>query len=192
MPDTQLRHVVFGYGSLINPASANRTLQRPTDPAPFPTAELTGYARQWDYTTRLHATDAPPGCEARGVALNVAPEAAAFCNGVLILVEPDELARLDLREAGYNRVDVTAQTRADGPLPWPEPFTVWTYVARPERRVLPPGAFIPRHYLDIVREGLAQHGQAYADRFDQTTLPSPLPLGDAVYPNAPLSHGNKR
>ncbi|MEM6504683.1 MAG: gamma-glutamylcyclotransferase family protein [Planctomycetota bacterium] len=181
--------VIFGYGSLINPASANKTLGRGMVPDPFPTAVLLGYSRCWDYVSRLRREGAAGGGPARAIALNVTTDDTPpdhACNGVLIHVTDDEIERLDLREEGYDRVDVTAQVTLDVTSSEMVGHVVWTYVARPERRVLPAGAFIAERYRQIVEEGLSLYGCAFADAFHRTTRPSPLPSGRCDYPNAPV------
>lgn len=184
MPNAITTTYIFGYGSLIHPGSANVTLGRSTPPVTFPTATLAGYARLWDYATGMTRDGAAKDDPARGVALNVAPDAPSECNGALIAVSESELHRLDLRESGYDRVDVSAGITFDGTLPAGR-WAVYTYVGRPEKRVLPPGAFIPTRYDAVVREGAALYGEAFATRFAQTTRPHALPILDAFYPNDP-------
>lgn len=185
MPDAAPATYIFGYGSLMHPASANTTLGRSATPALFPTATLTGYARCWSYATSMRLNGASESDPARGVALNVVPDIRAHCNGVLIKVTPEELARLDARETCYDRVGVTFQTLPDNPDLAAAEADVYTYVGRPEKRILPPGAFIPSRYDAVVREGAALYGPAFAEAFDQTTRPHSLPIRDAVYPNDP-------
>lgn len=186
MPNAITTIYIFGYGSLIHPGSANTTLGRHTVPTPFPTATLTGYARCWSYATDRPADGAAKGDPARGVALNIEPDTGAHCNGVLIAVTAEELARLDERETYYDRVRVTLQTLPDDPrLIRPADIEIFTYVGRPKKRVLPTGAFIPTRYDAVVREGASLYGEAFAARFAQTTRPHDLPILDAFYPNDP-------
>lgn len=188
MPDPVPQHVVFGYGSLINPASANRTLGRPHVPGPFPVAELRGYVRCWDaviHTRRLEADDHDP---ARAVSLNITDQDAGpepFCNGVLIAVTADELARFDEREVHYNRIEITGQVRATaGDIDLTQ-ARVWTYVAKPEYRILPPGAFIAERYQQVVDEAVSAYGEAFSATFAKTTRPTDLPRRQAIYDNDP-------
>jgi cation transport regulator ChaC len=175
---------IFGYGSLLHPGSANVTLGRNAAPEPFPTAVLAGYARVWDYVTGRRRDGAAKDDPARAVALNVTPDPAAVCNGVLIAVSADELQRLDLRESGYDRIDVTSRITFDAAPP-ETGWSAYTYVGRAEKRVLPAGAFIPTRYDAVVREGAALYGPSFAARFAQTTRPHALPICDAFYPNDP-------
>lgn len=175
---------IFGYGSLLHPGSANVTLGRTATPQSFPTAVLAGYARVWDYVTGMRRDGAAGDDPARGVALNVTPDPAAVCNGVLIAVSAEELRRLDLRESGYDRVEVSSSITFDTEPPGTG-WSAYTYVGRAEKRVLPAGAFIPTRYDAVVREGAALYGPSFAACFARTTRPHALPIRDAVYPNDP-------
>ncbi|XAM00848.1 gamma-glutamylcyclotransferase [Phycisphaeraceae bacterium D3-23] len=186
MTDGHTSIYIFGYGSLIHPGSANTTLGRSATPALFPTATLTYYARCWSYATSMRRSGAAEDDPARGVALNIVPDIQAHCNGVLIEVTPEELARLDDRETYYDRVDVSYQTLPDDLDQAAEAITVYTYVGQREKRRLPPGAFISTRYDAVVREGAALYGEDFAQAFVQTTRPHTLPIREAVYPNDPV------
>ena len=136
--------LVFGYGSLIHPDSANRTLRRPEPPHDFQPATLRGYQRAWRLHVRRHFADAPPDRQTDCVVLDIVPRPGMTMNGVLIPVTTDELARLDQREAHYDRVDVTG---AIEPAP---PHTVITYAGKDEHTHPPADAVIAETYLRVV------------------------------------------
>lgn len=89
------RHFLFGYGSLINGLSRNRTLPRATKSFPV---RVQGLSRTWSYPCPLKNYTAvsveKTGCQ------------RTFCNGVLIELDeaPDLfLSLLDARELNYRR-----------------------------------------------------------------------------------------
>jgi len=172
---------VFGYGSLIHPASVNRTLGRAEAPADMQPAELSGYQRCWQLLVHRRFTDDPPGLTTPCVVLDIAPREGATMNGVLVPVTQAELKLLDRREAKYDRIDVTDHIapRPDRP--------VYTYVGRPRHTRPPADAVIPGVYMRIIRDALPLWGEGFAERFEATTLPHAWPIrrGSCAYPNAP-------
>lgn len=146
---------VFAYGSLMNPASAERALQRPLAPHEIQAMELPGYVRVWDSRHRVF-------CEALGretdaAFLNLAAAPGESAIGMVYTVSPAELERLAAREKGYGRVDV-------GPaLGFPPDEPVWTFID-------------PRG----LGEGSAGDGDCvFLDAYEAKVLTACAPLGEA-------------
>ncbi len=93
---------IFGYGSLMNPHSLARTL--PTKRHAHE-ALLDGYKRK---------VNAPVG---NYVYMNIVESSGSQIEGVLIAVSSDELALLEEREVGYEKVDVTDRVRVSTSTP---------------------------------------------------------------------------
>jgi cation transport regulator ChaC len=186
---------VFGYASLVSPASAAQTLGRPvTGAAP---ARLEGWARGWTLgreQARSEKTFArPDGSVPRfclGLNLDPAAEAPAP-NGVLIEVSEDELERLDLREIRYRRVDVTDAIDAAGGV---DPGHVITYVARPEHHhpIPPDDAIVVSTYPAAIEAAFAALGPGQLDLFRATTAPIPVELTGATLVRDAIPEGNPR
>jgi len=178
---------VFGYGSLVSPASAARTIGRRVvpgiDAAP---AELRGYLRRWNYgSLTQRGTWSRDGDLVRGlvVALGLEPDADATCAGVVLRVDADELARLDQREAGYDRTDVTALVGVEAPDAFvdgrvvtyvPRPSAVSRYVAARDAGT----AAVRRDYWDLVHGAFDALGPGQLDRFVATTPLPDVPVAD--------------
>ena len=159
---------VFGYGSLIAPATitalAGRTAVRGRD---FHRVRLSGWTRTWRVCTDNTAggpvvyEDPADGSRPPIQVLFVTIEPGASVEGVLLHLPDEGLPALDAREGNYRRISVDV----DGHGP------AWTYVARPQsaaraRRGLEAGtARIRQEYLDVVRAAFAAHG-----------MPGPEPL----------------
>ena len=106
---------VFGYGSLVSPASFGRTVGRELLPGTdFFEAELAGFGRRWNYgvmhSVGLWLDERGVEHERTIVALGVVESPGESVNGVVGWVELDELTELDRRERHYDRVDVVATT----------------------------------------------------------------------------------
>lgn len=166
---------IFGYGSLMNLKSAEKTLGRPLARADALPATLRDYVRRWDLAAWVVLEEAGEHGAVPAVFLNIAPRPGSRVNGILIRVNAQELARMDAREKNYVRVDVA-------PLIEPRPIgRVFGYVGRKEHTSPPPGSVVLSAYEAIVQEGLLAWGQAFADGFAYTTLPHNFPRRDGPY-----------
>jgi dephospho-CoA kinase len=178
---------VFGYGSLVSPSSLGATLGRPVrlDDGGWFEAHVEGWGRRWNYGighVRGFWTAADGAVrELTLVALGVVPSPAESVNGVVVRVTADELARLDLRERDYDRVDVTDATSVapdgaelDGP--------VVTYVPRSraieafEQARDAGRAAIEQRYWDLVDGAFAALGPDRVERYHATTPAPEVPV----------------
>lgn len=126
--------LVFGYGSLVNATTHGH---------PVRPARLIGWRRIWDH----------PSGELRALSIHPAP--GHEITGVLFEVEGADLAALDAREAGYERIALE-----DGTVP--EAENVVTYRSPGAK-----GGAILQSYLDVVMAGFAQL-EALEHFFDTT------------------------
>lgn len=151
---------VFAYGSLMNPASAERALQRPLTAHEVQAVELPGYVRVWDSRHRVFSEQL--GRESDAAFLNLAEAPGETVNGMLYTVSAAELARLAAREKGYAAVDV-------GPaLGFAAAEPVWTFI---DRRGLGDGAdcIFLEAYEAKVLSACAPLGEAFLARYRATT-----------------------
>lgn len=177
---------VFGYGSLVSPTSMARTIGRVAGADEIAVAQLDGYGRRWNYgaiSVRGQWTHAGQVVtDGVMVALGVERSDGERCNGVVVRVSDDELARLDLRERSYDRTDVSDLITIEPPVAGtatarPAGARIVTYVPRPEaiahyrtgrdqRR-----AAIRQDYWDLVDEAFARLGPQHLDQYRSTPAP---------------------
>jgi hypothetical protein len=168
---------LFGYGSLISIASLEKTLGRKYT-GPFIVCELEGWWRGWDVAMPNKEPDQPTYYEETPsgrmypdniLYLNVRPMAGSLINGVLFVVNSQELDGFNRREWIYNRVDVTNQlhgaTVESGP--------AYVYVAKPEYVLTnvasPAQAAIRRTYLKHLEAGFHDLGEIFRIRFEASS-----------------------
>lgn len=155
---------VFGYGSLVSPASFGATVGRELRPGrDFFEAELAGFGRRWNYGVR-HTAGATAHHDGSTrtwtiVALGLVESAVESVNGVIGWVDDAELVALDRRERYYDRVEVTASVDVVDAAAVSGPIV--TYVPRPEAR---------RHYEDARDRSVAAVEQRYWDLVDGAFL----------------------
>lgn len=175
--------MVFAYGSLLNPASASRTLPDLAWPRCLP-AHCTGMLRTFGVafpndgseTDKWYADDRghrPP----RILFADLTPEPGVTVNGVLIPVTEAELQRLIARELRYELVDVANQvTLWDGTRP---AGRVTIFVGRPEFTHSADVAtgVVPAAYVASIHAGARfwdRHVRGFEAAFTASTLRPPL------------------
>jgi len=178
---------VFGYGSLVSPTSLGGTLGRtPVRGRDFLAAEVQGWSRRWNYGIRTQPGSLI-GPDAQRVsvlvALGVVEASEEWMNGVIALVHPEELRRLDARERNYDRVDVTDQIRVLDDSPQTETIDrVVVYVPKvvaidmyEEARVNGRAA-IEQRYWDLVDGAFEALAPGHGDRYRATTPAPSVPV----------------
>jgi len=176
LPDDDA-HYVFGYGSLVNPASFARTLGRNDwTMDDFPLATLKGYRRVWDVAMdnsiaipgykqyyRLDSNERP---EIFVTFLNIEPSENDEVIGVLARVSDEELVRLERRERNYQRIDVST-----GIVGGPCHSVVYTFIGtREARERFASGkasgtAVISRAYAENVEEAFRLRGRRALENY---------------------------
>ena len=185
---------LFGYGSLVLPASAAMTLGRPV-PAARPT-RLREWKRRWslgrDNLTCEKTFEIKGGHRPEWIlGLNVerGEDPAGPVNGVVIAVTEAELDRLDIREIRYDRVDVSGLVDGDD-----LPERIVTYTAkewhfRPEP---PEDAVILATYANTVEAAFEALGPAELEAYRATTGPHPVDRVEATLVLDRIPDGNPR
>lgn len=187
---------VFGYGSLVSPASFGHTLGRSLRPGiDLHEAEIGGYGRRWNYgvASMRGETDEPDGSVRYWtiVALGIVESRDETVNGVIGWVEGDELVALDLREQQYDRVDVTGLATVHG-IEVRGPIV--TYVPRREPRALYESArdrgeaAVERRYWDLVDGAFADLGADRRERYRATTPAPDVPIVAMRRDTVPMRH----
>lgn len=177
---------VFGYGSLVSPASLATTIGRVVDPPDVAVATLSGFGRRWNYGAKhVRAEWTHEGVAVSDgvmVALGLESSPAESCNGVLVRVTEDDLRRLDRRERDYDRTDVTERVTVTEPVAGiatasPTGVRFVTYVPRRsavDRYEIARDvgrAAIRQSYWDLVREAFTVLGGDHAARYAATPAP---------------------
>lgn len=169
---------LFGYGSLMDAASAGRLLGRRLSPDELVPAWLDGYVRTWSLKERVLSERLQRNVTA--AFLDLTPAAGTACNGVLLEVSAAELQRARKREKNYDAVDVTARVRADdgdgiaG--------SVITFVARPEFRIQEEDdVWVMRRYMEMIDRACAALGDDFRRAFAGSTRAHDYAVLDGRY-----------
>ncbi len=169
LPD-QPTQFIFGYGSLINSASRNSTVGKIVPAIPVRVSAAFGYLRAWDDRSSS-------GFTSLGLRKPNPGESASTINGVLYPVEGGDMAKYDIRERGYRRVEAPREDIEA--ISWqllPATGRIWVYI--PVRGDGEPGIGLPaasaqfpllESYIDVVVEGALEYGEPFARELLETT-----------------------
>jgi hypothetical protein len=149
-----MKHLIFGYGSLINTESRVRT----ANTGKVVAVRVQGFQRAWNFYNQ----------EKNRTALGVIPNINAKCNGVIVEVDNSNLAAFDARENGYGRVEINSSNVEiiKGELPQ---GTIWIYV--PKEPLLPTkNSPIEQSYVDVVLAGCLEFGSEFTKELIKNTL----------------------
>ncbi len=147
---------VFVYGSLLNPKSLARTLERDVRPAEFHAAELTGYQKTWGAPVeRLNMVrkNWQPASPRFWLSLEIQPAPNATCFGAVVDVSEQEMAKLDRRELSYERLCVTQFIRFAKENPFRPDYVIHTYAPK-RRSAKGPDGVVSEAYWRMVTKGL--------------------------------------
>lgn len=187
MREFPARSYVFGYGSLVSRDSLALYLDgdRLNDNH-VKFGCLRGFRRTWDVAMDNRKDvpgykvffDAESGDRIDGFVtfLNIRRNPASEVNGVFFPVDPETLARIDLRERNYDRIDVTEACDLD------VEGKVWAYigsedgVGRYRDGVESGKSVIERQYFDHVIEAFRAVGEDALARYVATTDEPQVPL----------------
>lgn len=164
---------IFGYGSLTNSVSRERSLGFSAPATPVRISDEFGYVRAWNHSSSVRR------CTFLGLAKpsNITPCNAlsrihsTTINGVIYPVTQDDLAVWDARESGYNRTEIPwkfIQQVNDHALP--RAGTVWVYIPKTAKGTNPSSSHpIEQHYVDMCVLGFLEYGEDFAQEMLRTT-----------------------
>lgn len=145
---------IFCYGSLVNKESRHKTGGTILVGA----ARVAGLQRAWN----IRITDKT------GLGAVFAENSA--CNGVIVSVTAEELAKFDERELPelYKRVSLSPEQISFLGSEKPASGTFWVYIAKKSELADKENPIL-QSYLDVVLTGFLDFGQAFAEEFIRST-----------------------
>ena len=153
-------HLVFVYGSLMDPSARRQALAHRTSSPMVEPLVVPGWERTWSCLSSrtFEIVDAPEGRRFRRLVLGIRPRAGASCEGLVLHVDDRDLVALRRREAAYDLTDLSPAA--------PDAPRLVTFVPKPERTdglvEVPEPLVVERAYLDRCRAGARHHHLAAA------------------------------
>ena len=166
---------VFGYGSLINPKSIQRTLGREIGEEDLLEASLSDHVRKWQLVDWIFIKDLNLERIIPAIFLDVVREQGKEVNGILFQLSEEELDKMDCRERNYDRIHISnlIEPKVSDP--------VYTYVGKEKYNVPPQESVVLAQYERLIEEGLSFWGNAFQQHYYESTLAHSFPRKDGKY-----------
>lgn len=168
---------LFGFGSLINLASAQKSFKRVLTQKDLIPVKIKGFKRVWNALENIKFED---NIEVNGVFLNIQEKKDAILYGVMIKITQEELEILKLREKNYSCIKI----KKDDVLSQNAQEDLIAFMTTKEEKIGKVGdvnTFIPKKYIQIVNEALKNYDEEFKDNFKETLNNFPFPLKDGDY-----------
>jgi hypothetical protein len=167
---------IFGYGSLVNIASAQKSFKRELKHEDFIPVVVSGYKKVWN-SIECIVFDADEEI-VNGIFLNLQKDESESTNGVLLKITPEEFEFLKLREKNYSCIEINSVQDfvADE--------KVYTFMTTNEAKIAKDGdssCFIPRKYIGLLEDGLEPYDKQFKKEFITSYSNYPFLIKEGTY-----------
>jgi cation transport regulator ChaC len=148
---------LFGYGSLINIKSAQKSFKRVLKQEDLIPVTVEGYEKVWNSIELIEFDDKK---EVNGIFLNLRQNKTAQTNGVVLKISDEEFEMLKLREKNYSCITIKADCAKNINLD----EDIIAFMTQNEEKIAKedtPNCFIPSKYIDLLTSAF----DAYSDSF---------------------------
>lgn len=167
---------LFGFGSLINLASAQKSFQRVLSQKDLIPVKIKGYARVWNAIESIVFDDK----SVNGVFLNIQEKTDSILDGVIIEVSKEELEILKLREKNYSCVYIKKEDVLNKDI---ESDLIAFMTTNKEKLAVwgDESCFIPSKYIDVVKNALENYDTDFKKGFDEIFENYPFSIKEGNY-----------
>jgi len=166
---------LFGYGSLINPKSIKRTLEREIKAEDLIEALIHDYVRKWQLVDWVMIAENNLVRSIPAIFLDLVRQIGARTNGILIPISEEELNKMDIRERNYDRVNVSNLIDPN------VSEYIYTYFGKKEHASPPKESCVLIEYEKIIEEGFNFWSKAFQHHYYESTIPHQFPLRKGKY-----------
>ena len=167
---------LFGFGSLINLASAQKSFKRVLTQNDLKPVKIKGYERVWNAIESIAFEEE----KVNGVFLNIQKNKDSILNGVVIEISNEELEVLKLREKNYSCIVIKSVDVLDETIN----SDLIAFMTTNKEKIAFIGqenSFIPNKYVDVVKEALKNYDENFKKGFEKTFENYPFPLKEGFY-----------
>lgn len=176
---------LFGYGSLINIKSAQKSFKRELRQEDLIAVTVEGYDKVWNSIEFIHFDDKK---EVNGVFLNLKKDKNQKTNGILIKVTDEELEMLKLREKNYSCITIKASCVKDMILE----DDIIAFMTTNEEKIAKENSencFIASKYIDLITSSFDVYSDEFVIEYKKCLNNLPFLEKDGVYGFCdPLQH----
>lgn len=159
---------LFGFGSLINIHSAQKSFHRVLKQEDLIPVKIKGYKKVWNSIEHIDFEDIQ---NVDGVFLNLQKDENSSAMGVKIKITEQELENLKLREKNYSCIKINDE--------------LITFMTTNEEKIAKKenkNAFIPSLYIDLVKSALDNYDKDFIEEYiNETFKDYPFELREGIY-----------
>ena len=175
---------LFGFGSLININSAQKSFQRVLKQEDLIPVQIKGFQRVWNALESIKFDEEPVD----GVFLNIEKSPQNTLSGVVIKITAQELEILKLREKNYSCINISFKDVLNREFD----SDLIAFMTTNEEKIAKQNdknSFIPLKYIDILNEGLKNYDESFVNNFKICLQNMPFPIKEGTYTfSDPIQH----
>jgi cation transport regulator ChaC len=167
---------LFGFGSLINLASAQKSFKRVLTQDDLIPIKIKGYERVWNAIESIQFDDEL----VNGVFLNIQKNENSILDGVVIEISQEELEVLKLREKNYSCITIQSKDILNKDFK----SDLIAFMTTNEKKLAKVGdlnTFIPAKYIQIIKEALKNYDDDFVKGFKKSLENYPFSLKEGSY-----------
>ena len=167
---------LFGFGSLINLASAQNSFKRVLTQNDLIPVKIKGYERVWNALESIQFEEE----KVNGVFLNIQKNENSILDGVVIEISQEELEILKLREKNYSCITIKKEDIFNQNLD----EDLIAFMTTKDDKIAKIGqenCFIPSRYIEIVKEGVENFSKEFQDNFEDIFSNFPFEIKEGIY-----------
>lgn len=169
---------LFGFGSLINLASAQKSFKRVLTQNDLISVKIKGYERVWNAVESIEFEDGI----VNGVFLNIQKNENSILYGVVIKITEEELDVLKLREKNYSCITIKKESILTKNID----DDLIAFMTTKEDKLAKKddkNSFIPLKYTQIVKNALENYDEEFKQNFKHIfeNYPFALKAGDYTF-----------
>lgn len=167
---------IFGYGSLVNISSAQKSFKRELKHEDFIPVVVNGYKKVWNSIEYIQFEN--ESSSINGIFLNLEKDLNTSTNGVLLKITDDEFEFLKLREKNYSCIEI--KTIKD----FETSEKIYTFMTTNEEKIATKeskNCFIPKKYIGLLEDGLNPYDKEFQNEFVESYSNFPFEIKDGTY-----------
>ena len=167
---------IFGYGSLVNINSAQKSFKRELKHEDFIPIVLNGYKKVWNSIEYIVFENEEK--VTNGIFLNLEKSENSSTNGTLLKITQEEFEFLKLREKNYSCIELKSISGFD------TKEKIYTFMTTNKEKIAHKNCencFIPKKYINLLEEGLKPYSKDFKEEFINSYSSFPFLIKEGNY-----------
>jgi cation transport regulator ChaC len=168
---------LFGYGSLINLISAQKSFKRELKQSDLIAVNIKGYDKVWN---AMEFIEFEENKTVNGIFLNLKKDENKSTNGVVVKITDEELELLKLREKNYSCITIKASDVKNVELP----EDVIAFMTTREDKIAnteTQNCFIAAKYIDILTDAFGAYDDEFVNEYKKSLINFPFEVKEGIY-----------